>query len=61
MTACSNCGTVHYYSYCLICELRREELLERLQENDGVATLAEIASMALHGAETTQERVWRVG
>lgn len=61
MTACSNCGTVHYNSYCRFCEKLREDLLERLQEDDGAATLAEIASMALHGAEMTRERVWRVG
>lgn len=61
MTACLNCNTPRYYTYCLTCEARREELLERLQEDDGAATLAEIASMALHGAEMARERVWRVG
>lgn len=60
MPLCPNCDT-SYYRYCLACESRREELLERLQVNDHAATLAEIASMALHGVEPTRKRAWRVG
>lgn len=59
MPPCPNCNTFYYF-YCLACESRREELLERLQVNDHAATLAEIASMALHGIEPTREALWKI-
>jgi hypothetical protein len=60
MSECNNCGTVHYADSCLWCESRREELLERLRPDETVLTFAQVASLALHGAEVTRERVWRV-
>jgi hypothetical protein len=61
MPTCPNCGVL-YYLHCLACEMRREELLRRLQVDDGVATFAEVAAMAAHGeARVERERVWRVG
>jgi hypothetical protein len=61
MIDCPNCGTVHYGDSCLWCESRREELMERLKPDEAVLTLAEVASMALHGEPKTLRQCWRVG
>jgi uncharacterized OB-fold protein len=61
MPTCPNCGTLHYYLYCLTCEARREELLERLREDDEVATFSEVSSWALHGTQAKLEQCWRIG
>jgi hypothetical protein len=60
MPFCPNCDT-SYYRYCLACELRREELLRRLQPDNRIVSIAVVAGWALFDRTETRERVWRVG
>ena len=62
-TECRSCGTAYsdYAPCCRFCERLREELLERLEPDEGVASLAVIASRAVNGPVETPERRWRVG
>jgi hypothetical protein len=47
MPQCPNCGTLHYYPYCLICESRREELLKRLEVDRKATPFSEIAAQGM--------------
>jgi hypothetical protein len=63
MSECVNCGTNYSDAdpYCRWCQERREELLERLQPDNGTVSLAVVASWAMLGIEVAPERRWRIG
>jgi hypothetical protein len=63
VTNCRNCdSTIEEYSDCPYCWEARLRLLERLDRwDEGVRTLAQLASVALHGPQERPERVWRIG
>jgi hypothetical protein len=47
MSECRCCGTIHYDDYCLFCEFRREELLERLEPDRKAVAFSEIAAQGM--------------
>jgi uncharacterized OB-fold protein len=62
MSQCANCGTNYSNAdpCCRWCQERREELLERLQPDNGTVSLAVVASWAVQGIEEAPEKCWEV-
>ena len=60
---CRNCDcTIPDYADCPYCQYARERLLERLNGgDDGAASWAVIAAMAVHGEREQPERAWWIG
>lgn len=61
MTSCRNCDSpTDDYGECWHCEDARQELLERLRE-DEAESLAVVTGWVMFDYQEQPERVWRVG
>jgi len=61
VTTCRNCDhTIPDYAECPYCALAHDELLERLQDRDGTATIAEVSGWVCFGVSEPCRPAWRI-